>query len=76
MNAESFMNVLFIYTNINVAHEETYAFGLASLVAVAKRDGFACKVTIAKTRKDYAAILQEIATFSPAVVALTSVSSQ
>jgi hypothetical protein len=33
------MNVLFIYTNINGAHEETYAFGLASLVAVAKMGG-------------------------------------
>jgi radical SAM superfamily enzyme YgiQ (UPF0313 family) len=70
------MNVLFIYTNINGAHEETYAFGLASLVAVAKTRGYCCKVIIARSRNDYEKILAAIENFSPAVVALTSVSSQ
>jgi radical SAM superfamily enzyme YgiQ (UPF0313 family) len=70
------MNILFIYTNINGAHEETYSFGLASLVAVAKKSGFDCRVIIVNTRNDYEKILSEIQNFSPAVVALTSVSSQ
>jgi anaerobic magnesium-protoporphyrin IX monomethyl ester cyclase len=70
------MNVLFIYTNINGAHEETYAFGLASLVAVAKKSGYSSKVIIARSHTDYEKILAAIETFSPAVVALTSVSSQ
>lgn len=76
LEMELAMNVLFIYTNINGAHEETYSFGLASLVAVAKNGGFKCRVRIARTCDDYQKILNDIAEFSPCIVALTSVSSQ
>jgi len=68
--------VLFIYTNIDGTHEETYAFGLASIVAISKKKGYSAKVLIIKKNDDYKAVTHEISFFKPCVVAFTSVSSQ
>ncbi|MDD1667396.1 MAG: B12-binding domain-containing radical SAM protein [Methanomicrobiales archaeon] len=70
------MKVLFVYTNINGTHEETYSFGLASLVAVALRAGHTARVCIVKTAGESAGLYDTLAGFQPRVVAFTSVSSQ
>jgi radical SAM superfamily enzyme YgiQ (UPF0313 family) len=70
------MDILFIYTNINGTHEETYAIGLASIVAISKKEGHNVKVIIVKNREDYSKIFKEISIFNPRIVAFTAVSSQ
>lgn len=70
------MDILFIYTNINGEHEETYAFGFASIVAVTKKEGHNVKVIIVKNREDYLKVFTEISIFNPQIVAFTTVSSQ
>ncbi|MBN2735036.1 MAG: radical SAM protein [Methanomicrobiaceae archaeon] len=70
------MNVLFIYTNINGTHEDTYAFGLASLVSMTKKEGHNTKVLIVDNTNEYNDILSAISQFKPDLVGLTSVSSQ
>ena len=70
------MNVLFIYTNIDGTHEETYSFGLASIVAVTKRLGHTAKVIVVRSRNDYKNIYNTVRDFSPEVIAFSSVSSQ
>lgn len=67
------MNILFIYTNINTTHEETYSFGLASLIAVTKQEGYIAKVLIISTP---CIPLDVLFSFNLDVVAFTSVSSQ
>lgn len=70
------MNVLFIYPNINGYHEDTYAFGLASIVSIAKSSGYNAKVIIVKTKQDYSKVVEYISAYNPKVVGFTSVSSQ
>ncbi|HTY53230.1 MAG TPA: radical SAM protein [Methanomicrobiales archaeon] len=70
------MKVLFVYTNINGTHDETYSFGLASLVAVTKQAGHTARVSIVKNQGEAAALPDSVAGFQPRVVAFTSVSSQ
>jgi len=38
------MKLLFIYTNVGGAHEDNYAFGLATIVSVARKLGHECRV--------------------------------
>lgn len=70
------MNVLFIYTNIKGFHEDTYSFGLASIVSIAKKNNYNTKVILVKTQDEYQTVLDEIQLFKPDLVAFTSVSSQ
>ena len=70
------MDILFIYTNINGTHKETYAIGLASIVAVTKKEGHNVKVIIVKNREEYSKVFKEFSSFNPRIVAFTSVSSQ
>jgi anaerobic magnesium-protoporphyrin IX monomethyl ester cyclase len=70
------MDILFIYTNINGTHEETYAIGFASIVAVTKKEGHNVQVMIVKKRDDYSKVYEKILNFNPKIVAFTAVSSQ
>ena len=70
------MNVLFIYTNINGTHDDTFAFGLASLVAITKKQGYKAKVLIIHSEDEYEKISDALNKEQFDVVALTSVSSQ
>jgi radical SAM superfamily enzyme YgiQ (UPF0313 family) len=70
------MNVLFIYTNINGTHDDTFAFGLASLVAITKREGYSARVLIIHSEDEYKKIHDALHEEHFDVVALTSVSSQ
>ena len=70
------LKVLFVYTNINGTHEETYSFGLASIVSYVKKMGYVAQVAIIKTKEDYPSYYRNFLEFNPGVVAFTSVSSQ
>lgn len=70
------MNVLFIYPNINGDHEDTYAFGLASIVSITKSSGHDAKVIIVKMEQDYSKVIECISAYKPHVIGFTSVSSQ
>lgn len=70
------MDILFIYTNINGTHEETYAIGFASIVAVTKKEGHNVKVMIVKNREEYSHVYAEVSSFNPRIVSFTAVSSQ
>ncbi|MFH1776599.1 MAG: radical SAM protein [Candidatus Omnitrophota bacterium] len=70
------MNVLLVYPNINGFHEDTYSFGMASIVSITGSSGHVPKVVILKTTKDYAKVFSEIEEFKPRVVGFSSVSSQ
>lgn len=70
------MNVLFVYTNITGFHDNCYAFGLASIVSMAKKQGHKVKVMIVDSAKKYEDVLGMIDLFKPRVVGFSSVSSQ
>jgi radical SAM superfamily enzyme YgiQ (UPF0313 family) len=70
------VNILFVYTNINGFHEDTYSIGLASIVSVTKVSGHNPKVIIVKSRNEYLNVFKEIEDFKPRVVGFSSVSSQ
>ncbi|MCX5709085.1 MAG: radical SAM protein [Candidatus Omnitrophica bacterium] len=70
------MNVLFVYPNINGFHEDTYSFGLASIVSITRSHGHTPKVVILKTTKDYSNVFAQIEDFKPRIIGFSSVSSQ
>ena len=70
------MKVLFVYTNINGYHDDTYSFGLASIVAITANNGHEVKVVIVHNKNEYALLTDEISKYSPRVVGFSSVSSQ
>lgn len=70
------MKVLFIYPNIEGFHEDSYHFGLASIIAVAKKNGHECKVVIVRKVNGFKNVLLKIEKFSPKVIGFSSVSSQ
>jgi|ETNmetMinimDraft_13_1059891.scaffolds.fasta_scaffold05944_2 radical SAM superfamily enzyme YgiQ (UPF0313 family) len=71
-----FMNVLFVYPNINGFHYDNYHFGLASIVSVAREAKHNVKVTIISDESEYNLLLEEVKTLKPDVIGFSSVSSQ
>lgn len=69
-------DVLFIYTNINAFHSDTYSFGIAYLSSVLKNNGFSTMLEIVKSKDDYERVLRTVLEYRPKVVGFTSVSSQ
>lgn len=70
------MKVFFVYTNINGFHFDTYHFGLASIVSMARKGGHDVKMSIADTEADIPSVLGDVVAFAPKVIGFTSVSSQ
>lgn len=70
------IKILFIYSNINGFHSDTYSFGLALIVAIAKEQGCDVRVMIIHNKEDYVNFEEELKVFQPQVVGFTSVSSQ
>ena len=66
----------FIYTNINGFHADVYSFGLASIVSMARSQGYSAKISIVRNREEYAKVVAEVKAFSPNVVGFSTVSSQ
>ena len=70
------MRVLFIYTNINGAHDDNYAFGLASILSSTRAAGHETDILIVKTREEYSKVTDSLESFQPQIVGFTAVSSQ
>ncbi len=70
------MNILFIYTNINGFHEDSYSFGLASIVSMAKVNGYESMVVLVQKKEGYLKVFEEVGRFNPQIVGFSSVSSQ
>jgi radical SAM superfamily enzyme YgiQ (UPF0313 family) len=68
--------ILFVYSNINGFHSDTYSFGLASIVAIAREQGCEVRMMIIESREEYPALTEKLNDFKPNVVGFTSVSSQ
>ena len=69
-------DILFVYTNVNGFHQDTYSFGIGYLSAVLKNNGFYPTLEVVKSRKDYKKVLKTVLEIKPKVVGFTSVSSQ
>lgn len=69
------MKVMFGYTNIDGYHEDTYHFGIASIIASISGT-FECVAEIVHARTDYLKFIEKLECFQPDVLAFTSVSSQ
>lgn len=70
------MKVLFVYTNFNGYHTQTYSFGLASLVSIAKQEGHSTNVFILHSENDYDPFISLVKSWEPEVIVYTAVSSQ
>ena len=70
------MKVLFIYTNIGGFHEDTYSFGLASIVSVTVEHGYKAEVVLVNSESDYDSVYKIFKQFDPDVIGFSSVSSQ
>lgn len=70
------IDVLFIYTNINGFHSDTYNFGIGYLSSVLKENGFDTELAVVKTRRDYRGLLRAVKEYRPKVVGFSTVSSQ
>jgi len=70
------MKILFIYTNIDGAHEDNYAFGLATIISVARGLGHECKVELITNRSMFDPVIDRFQKFQPDIVGFTSVTSQ
>lgn len=70
------MRVLFVYTNVNGFHTDMYSFGIASLLSYILKLGYEARVVIVKNDDEESLVYKAMQEFMPAVVGLTSVSSQ
>ncbi len=70
------VDVLFVYTNVNGFHVDTYSFGIGYLSSVLKSNGFSAKLEVVNTIKDYRNVIRAVLRYRPKVVAFTAVSSQ
>jgi len=70
------LRVLFVYTNVNGFHTDTYSFGIASILSYILKLGHEARVVIVKNDAEESFVYKAMGEFMPAVVGLTSVSSQ
>ena len=70
------MKVLFVYTNVNGEHADSFADGIAVIMAVTKKAGHNIKDNQSFEKSQYSSIDKAFKDFKPDVVGFTSVSSQ
>ena len=70
------MKVLFLYTNINGFHQDSYGDGIAQIMAVTKRAGHDLRQLQVFEKSQYAEVSQMVEEYKPDVVGFTAVSSQ
>jgi radical SAM superfamily enzyme YgiQ (UPF0313 family) len=70
------VDVLFIYTNINGYHLDTYSFGIGYLSSVLKKHGFTTRLEVVRNKKGYKDALKAVLESRPLIIGFTSVSSQ
>jgi len=76
MVEDSKMKLLFVYTNVDGCHEDNYAFGLATIVSVARKLGHECRVELITERMMFDGVIGRFDEFDPDLVGFTSVTSQ
>ena len=54
------IKVLFVYTNINGFHEDTYSFGLASIISMTREKGYEARIVIVQNEDEYKMIIRGI----------------
>ena len=70
------MRVLFVYTNINGLHADSFGDGIAMIMAVTKNAGHQIKQLQIFEKSGYTNFTETVKDFKPDVVGFTSVSSQ
>jgi len=70
------MKVLFVYTNINGFHADSYGVGLAHIMSVTKNAGHEIKLISIFEKKNYSDFVNIVKEFKPKVIGFTTVSSQ
>jgi len=70
------MKILFVYTNINGEHSDSFADGISMIMAVTKRAGHDIHQIQIFEKNEYALMDEALENFKPDVVGFTAVSSQ
>ena len=70
------MKILFVYTNINGFHADSYGVGLAHIMSVTRDAGHEIKLISIFEKEDYYVFEDTIKEFNPKVIGFTTVSSQ
>ena len=70
------MKVLFVYTNINGFHADSFGDGIAMIMAVTKKAGHDIRQLQIFEKSEYSKITEVVKEYKPDVVGFTSVSSQ
>ena len=70
------MKILFVYTNIDGFHADSYADGIAVLMAMTKKAGYDIRYVRILEKSKYFLVDETVKEFKPDVVGFTSVSSQ
>ena len=70
------MKILFVYTNINGFHADSFGDGVAMIMGVTKRAGHDVQQLQVFNKSEYSLVNEAVRDFKPDVVGFTSVSSQ
>ncbi len=70
------MKVLFVYTNINGLHADSFADGISMIMSVTKKAGHNIKQVQIFEKSEYSSFKRDLNEYKPDVVGFTSVSSQ
>ena len=70
------MKILFVYTNINGQHADSFADGISMIMAVTKKAGYDIKQVQIFEKSEYEMFKDEVKSYKPDVIGFTAVSSQ
>jgi anaerobic magnesium-protoporphyrin IX monomethyl ester cyclase len=70
------MKILFVYTNINGQHADSFADGISMIMAVTKQAGHEIKQVQIFEKSEYNTFKDEVRSYKPDVIGFTAVSSQ
>ena len=70
------MRVLFVYTNINGFHADSFGDGIAQIMAVTKNAGHEIQQAYILNKQKYSDFELQVKNFRPDVIGYTAVSSQ
>ena len=70
------MKILYVYTNINGQHADSFADGISMIMAVTKKAGHQIKQAQIFEKSEYSTFKDELKSYKPDVIGFTAVSSQ
>ena len=70
------MKILFVYTNINGQHVDSFADGISMIMSVTKKAGHEIKQVQIFEKSEYEMFKDEVKSYKPDVIGFTAVSSQ